>query len=325
MELPEKFSLLQYAHNQQWLPLPGWARFFLELGNSLANADVEKCRYTAALALPARSYAAAFIGTGFSCTNLLLRSYEDAEYIEFIYSLPEGTSVNFFENGKIKKAIKKDVHEYNGARHVGIQIEDSTTKYVHPKNVRKIEVTDKTYDHLPNNQKGYNVVTPSGLLNALLQEKSSEYVYRTRINGVVVGSGNTLKEEAFLSLAVSDKERKKTFQGSLYELFRVEGFNPHNVGHRFSLQSSSSNHETTPDNLAPDTVVIFDGSLGFTKWREMYKNQNWVVVLDHTETNFLNAIAQINQEYHYRSDSVVKVSLPPIPSGMEMMFFARDL
>lgn len=326
MELSNMLSLLHYQYNQQWSPLPGWAKFFLALGESLASTNFINKRYTVALALPIRSYAAAFIGTGFSCANLLLHSYGDAEYIEFIYSLPEGTSVKFFEKGKVKKAIKKELHEYNGILHVGLQIEDGTTKYIHPTNVRKIEVTDKTYDHLPIIQKGYNVVTPSGLLNALLQEKSSEYIYRTRVDGVVVGSGNTLKEESLLSLEISDKERKKTLQGNLHELFRVEGFNPHNVGHRFSLQSSNSNnHETTLDNLAPDSVVIFDGSLGFTKWREMYKAQNWVVVLDYTETNFLNAIAQINQEYLYRSDSVVKVSLPPLPSGIEMMFFTRDI
>jgi hypothetical protein len=330
MELRDMLSLIHYQDNQQWLPLPGWAKFFWALGESLASTKFENRRFTVALALPIRSYAAAFIGAGFSYANLLLDSYGDAEYIEFIYSLPEGTSVKFFENGKVKKAIKKELHEYNGILHVGIQIENGTTKYFHPANVRKIEVTDKTYNHLPNSQKGYSVIPPSELLNSLLQEKSSEYVYRTKVDGVVVGSRNTLKEEALLSLSVLPKEGKEGFlQGKLQDLFRVVGFNPPNTGHRFLLQTSNSydyDNEVIPrDSFKPDSVVIFDGALGFAKSREMYKNKNWVVILDHTEANFLNAIAQINQEYLYRSDSTMRVLLPELPNGMEMMFFVRSV
>lgn len=327
MEINNQFSLIHFINNKKWKPLPEWAGFFFRLGESLPSINVEKMRYTVALALPTRSYAAAFISSGFACTNLLVRPSEDIEHAELIYSLPEGTSVKYFDNGKVKKAIKKEPQEYNGILLLGIQIEGGTIQYIRPENVHKVEVSDRNYEHLPNHQKGRSVIRPSDLLNALLSSKSDEYAYRTRIDGVVVGSENILKEEAQLPLAILSKDEKKEFQGELHDLFRVEGFNPHNVGHRFIMHTSNGDNSTSisPDTLTPDSVVVFDGALGFSKWREMYKNQNSIIVLDHTNTNFSNAVSQINQEHSYRSKTTIKALFPSLPSGVEMMFFMRDL
>jgi hypothetical protein len=327
MEIIDQFSFVHFKSNKEWQPLPVWARFFLSLGESFANTNVGEKRYTAALALPTRSYATALIGSGFSHANLLFRSYEDSEYIKFIHSLPEGTSVKFFDNGKVKKAIKKNLQDYNGILLVGIQIEGGTTQYIRPENVHKIEVTDKSYNHLPNRQKGRTIMPPSQLLNALMSDKAYDYVYQTRIEGVVVGSKNILQQESILPLAILSKNTKQEFQGNLNDIFRVEGFNPSNAGHRFLMHTSSNNDPITMslDNPFPNSVVIFDGALGFVKWKEMYKTQNWVVVLDHTDSNFSDAVSQINSEYAYRSESTIKKTLPLLPNGVEMMFFERDI
>jgi hypothetical protein len=298
----------------------------LSLGETLSNVNAEDNKYVMAIAVPSRSYAAAFICSAFAISNLLNRSYEDAEYIDLIHSLPEGTSVKFFDNGKVKKAIKKNIQPYDGLLLVGIQIEGGTTQYIRPENVHKIQIADKNYEHLPNRQAGRTVVPPSELLNALFPDRANDYVYKTKIEGIIVGSKNALQQECALPLAVLSNSKKQQFQGNLNDLFRVEGFTLSNTGHRFAVHASGNNDISmmSLENLAPNPVAIFDGALGFVKWKEIFRNNNWIVILDRTDANFSDAVSQINAEYTSRSERAISTSFPLPLSGIEMMYFRRN-
>jgi hypothetical protein len=115
-------------------------------------------------------------------------------------------------------------------------------------------------------------------------------------------------------------------QGFLSEVCRISGLIPAGTGHRFLIQSVKSQE---PINLPPKyschSTIVFDGSTNFLKWRDFYTKHNWIVVLDHTDANFKSAVDQVNQDYIYRSTEIVEVAIPPIPSGIEMMMFGRDL
>lgn len=325
-----KFSLTQinYQSRSGLQPLPDWAYFFLELGQTVSSLEIENQRYTIALALPTRSYAAAFIGAGIACARIVLKSDDDSHHIETIYSLPEGASLKYYDKGKVKKAVKKDVMEYDGKTLLGIQIEDHTTIYLQPENVNKVEIADVDYNHLPAKQNGYSVVLPSKLAYAILQTRSHEFFYRTRIEGVVIGSRNVLKEETKLELTVTQKGLHQYGMGMLNDLFRVKGFVPNNVGHRFILIPPSSSNNAVEEmlNQTPrHCPVIFDGASGFLKWRELFADRSWIVILDQADLHFPNAVAQLNQDYSYRSDVQRKIEFPQVPSGVEVMFFMRDL
>lgn len=105
------FAPIHYRSREGYRPLPEWALFFLELGKTLSSLEIENQRYTVALALPTRSYATALIGAGIACARIFLKSDDDSDHIETIYSLPEGTSLKYYDKGKVKKALKKDVME----------------------------------------------------------------------------------------------------------------------------------------------------------------------------------------------------------------------
>ena len=202
---------------------------------------------------------------------------------------------------------------------------NNTIIYVPAANCGQIELLEQSQITLPGQQKGRKINPPSELLNLLFPGTANEYIFQTRIDGIIVGSFNILKQEAQTSLAIFTQEGKK-YQGFLYDLFRVKGFNPASSGHRFFLQSATSNEPIVlPDDTNPYSLVIFDGALSFSKWKESYLNQNWLVILNHTEPSFQNAVNQINQAYIYRSNVGLNLSVPPIPSGMEIMLFARDL
>ena len=321
------FAPIHYRSKEGYRPLPEWALFFLELGKTLSSLEIENHRYTVALALPTRSYATALIGAGIACARIFLKSDDDSDHIETIYSLPEGTSLKYYDKGKVKKALKKDVMEYNGKMLLGIQIEGHTTIYLKPENVNKIEIADVDYIHLPNKQNGYSVELPSKLALATLQSRSHEFFYRSRIEGVVIGPRNILKEEAELELSIPQNGKQHYSTGSLSDLFRVKGFVPNNVGHRFLLTPPSSNNNIFVEMLhqvSTHCPVIFDGASGFLKWKEMFVDRDWIVILDQTDSYFPNAVAQLNQDYSYRSETQRNIQLPQVPSGIEVTFFMRN-
>jgi hypothetical protein len=322
-----QFAQIHYLSKDEYRPLPEWALFFLELGKTLSTLEIESHRYTIALALPTRSYATALIGAGIACARIFLKSDDDSYHIETIYSLPEDTPLKYYDKGKVKKALKKDVMEYDGKKLLGIQVEDHTTIYLKPENVNKIEIADVDYSHLPNKQNGYSVELPSKLALAILQSRSHEFFYRSRIEGVVIGPRNILKEEADLELSIPQNGKHQYGTGSLSDLFRVKGFVPNNVGHRFLLASPSSNNNIIIEMLHQVSTycpVIFDGASGFLKWKEMFADRDWIVILDQTDTYFPNAVAQLNQDYSYRSETQRNIQLPQVPSGIEVTFFMRN-
>lgn len=321
------FAQIHYQSKEGYRPLPDWALFFMEVGKILSSLEFENHRYTAAFALPTRSYAAALIGAGIACARIFLKSDNDSYYIETIYTLPENTSLKYYDKGKVKKARKKNVVEHDGKKLLGIQIEDHTTIYLKPESINKIEIADVDYKHLPNKQNGYSVELPSKLAYAILQTKSHEFFYRTRLEGMIIGTRNALKEEAELKLSIMQDGTHQNGTGFLNDLFRVKGFVPNNVGHRFLLKTPSSEGNTIAEMLQQTpqhSPLIFDGASGFLKWKEMATDRNWIVILDQTDSHFANAIAQLNKDYSYRSENQVSVQFPQVPGGIEVMLFTRD-
>ncbi len=323
-----KFDQLHFKNEQRWVPLPAWARFYLMLGSALANLRESKVRFVVALALPTKSYATALIGSGLAYTNSLLCSNENIQHLELILSLPNGTPVKYLsKKGRLLNGIKREVIDNQGKLAIGIQKGSigKETIYVAADDANRIEVSNKNYRHLPKQQIGRDIHPPSPLLDEMLGNQAYEYLFQTKIDGLVIGSYHSLKEdgEALLGAMFPNGLIQ---EGYLFELFRVKGFNPPSTGHRFLIQAPTSQETIElPEHNSQSRAVLFDGSLSFTKWKECYGNQNWIVVLDHTEPNFANAVNEINQEYIYRSDHAIKISIPPLPSGIELMLFARDL
>ena len=324
-DVTTKYSKLHFQNGYRYFPLQPWAQFFLGLGSTLATIRSEKNKFVAALALPTRSYAATLIGAGLSCTSFFLNPDISEKHIELVISLPNGTPVRYLNNGKLIKAIKQEVINYENKLRIGLMVEGDGNKtiYIDSKDANRIEVSEKQYDRLPMHQKGRDISPPSNLLNELLLNRSYEYVFRTRVDGLVVGSFNSLQYESQTTLGFISEDGM-VHQGFLHELFRLKGLQPASCGHRFLLRSAISNVSEELDNgLSADSFVIFDGALGFTKWKEYFHNHSWIVLLDHTEPNFQNAVSQINQEYIYRSDGDAKISFPFLPGGIEMMFFLK--
>jgi hypothetical protein len=326
-EFLDRYKRLLFQNLTHWSPLPGWLLFYLELGASLTNFHEEKVKYVAALALPTRSFAANFIGSGFSYASTFLHPDEDANHLEQILSLPDGTPVKYRDNGKIKNAFKREIVNNDGKVLIGLTIEAEGKKtiYIDCSKANRIELTEKEIKALPLHQKGRDIQPPSDLVQELFQEKADEYVFRTRVDGITVGSAAGLNQEAQAELGIKTEEGNIQ-KGGLFELFRAEGFNPASTGHRFLVQPTNIQEPTPlPPQLPHHAAVIFDGALSFVKWKDYFSRHNWIVILDHTAPNFENAVSALNQECAFRSIEKLPLTTPLIPSGVEMMLFGRDI
>ena len=323
------FDNLYYRKDERWFALPPWAKFYLELGDLLSRFDEQNKRFVVALAVPTRSYASALISSGLimARSKLFFRD-NDLEYYEKIIALKVGTPLVYREGNRKKSAKKADNHDYEGKLHIGIQIDEGTTntkKYISPENARLIEIAERDTVRLPQQQTGREIAPPSQLLKTILGEAQLyDFVLQTRLENFVVGPVNVLKQELETSLATSLSTRADS-QGYLSDMMRVREFQPPGTAHRCSILAAANKGNLAATNDTSAFAVIFDGSLGFVKWRDPWRHFNWIVILDRTDPNFDYAVDQVNNEYAYRSEIQHQRKLPPIPEGIEIMFFTGDL
>jgi hypothetical protein len=325
----EVFDNLYYRIDERWFPLPPWAKFYLELGNLLSQFDEKNRRFIAALAVPTRPYVSALISTGLILArSRLFFGDSDHEYYEKIIALEEGAPLIYRDGNRKKSAKKVDNQIYNGKLHIGIQVDEGTTntrKYLRPENARLVEITDKDVGRLPQQQMGREIASPSELVRRILGETQLyDFVYQTRLESIILGPVNDLTYELETSLA-SSRTTQGDSPGSLSDLMRVREFHPPGTAYRCSILAAANEGNLKATNETSAFAVLFDGSLGFVKWRDHWRQFNWVVILDRTDPNFDYAVDQVNNEYAHRSELQVQWKVPQIPAGIEMMFFANDL
>lgn len=327
--LQDIFDILHYQKDGIWLSLPEWAKFFLNLGNYLSSLNLKKNRFVIAISVPTRSYVATLIGSGITVGRARIPIIgSDYEYYEKILSLKEGAPLKYRDGNRKKNAKRKGELNYNGKRLIGIQIDEGVTntiKYISPENAKFIEIIDKDDVKLPHQQKGREILPPSKLLQSLLGDVYiDDFVFQTRLECVFIGPLNSLKQEISTPLATR-RFPLEDCAGSISDLLRVHEFQPSSQAYRTSTLAAISKRNTKIASEVSPFAVIFDSSLGFVKWRDYWRNFNWVVILDRTDLNFQYAVDQMNQEYFSRSEKPYKPKIPSIPAGIEIMFFTVDL
>lgn len=317
---------LYYFEDNSWCPLPDWAKSFLKLGLSLSQFNDDKRRFVVALAVPSRAYAAVLIAGGITCGRSTVTHYEtDQEHLNAILSLPNGTPVIYRESGKKYHAIKRDLLTYNDRQYIGIQLDDNQLKkYILPENAGWIEISDKELIKLPKQQKGRDISPPSDLIQNLVGKANiSNFIMRTRLETIITGSLITLREEMKLSLSFRQSSTVDC-SGSLSDLLRAKECQENGVAFRTSIIPSARKINSKDANEKDPYVVVFDGSQGFLKWRDCWRNFNWIIILDRTEPIFEHSVEHVNQEYLNRSEMPIKLNIPALATGVELMVFGVD-
>jgi hypothetical protein len=294
--LPNNFY---YEYVGNWIPLPSWGQFFLDLGYALATHDNSTNRFTVGLALPVRSYAASLTAAGvvLGKLSLLADSNETVKRFQQISALAEGTPLIYRANGKRVKGLFAGIKEIHGNSMICLRAED-VIHYLPSTLAMQVDLPVKMHGSLPkrSNRRTNNEISPflSHFLN-LDQKLAKTVALQSRLDCVIIGPFTRLKAEIYdTDFAVLDAGQE-IVTGTLHNIIRVRKLSKDAEAYRSDIYHMNSKECEGPQQEIP-SVTIFDGAKSFLRWKDFWRCSNWVVLLDQTEMDFDPAVQSLNEE-----------------------------
>jgi hypothetical protein len=294
------------------LPIPSWAKFHTKLGQQVyTHATKETPVIRLALALPTRSYAAAFVGLGAVLASL----DSSSDITSLLANLPSGTAVTVKQGDRNLKGIFLGVEEHDGglryivqiARHGINRYPQSYAKHIQPHDQREVKFR--------NQQRGRKIAADDFLSHLLGEDEAWYFRQSTQCSSLVVTQKVLFEEEVSQNcLSVKGHEM---LQGNLNKLLRVQSSSV-TEGYKTAIVAAADDEPSDVD--VP--FVIFDGARAFLRHHHFYSHRSWVVLLDRCETSFVDGVAQLQQLYLSRQDDWTTFAPPP---GVEYMSFVGTL
>jgi hypothetical protein len=268
--------------------LPQWARRLVEVGVAVAShAVTPEQRLVAALAVPARAYAAVLGAIGvvvgrdpMSFSNDATTPEALAAHFDRLCELPRGTTVTVLTSGgSMKVGTVRGVEERAG--------------------VVEVIVDQKDFVHRIREEFAHRVALRGLGLRCLLVGQLS--VLEKEITGDDVVTGSRQPLQAIL--------KARRFAGKTDKDIRTDLVSP---------------HADLPRELrdAQPAVVVFDGTESFRRWKEEWRSAAWIIVLDRSSRYFDEGVTLVEEENALRrgSDDEPLGDLEP-PPGTELMAF----
>lgn len=329
-----------------WERLPEWASYFLFLGFFLASQPKKETRSIIGVALPTRAYAAALAATGivYYRTVMTKTRVEANEHFESVCELPSGTAITYLlGHRKLTGTLLGSTDEFGEKRLIVKTLSSKSsneTHYVRAADSLRVQVATSLVPASPpiariGKQHTGKLVTPtSGFARALLGAESvADFNLSSRLECCIVCRLTALRQEANESnfavpapSAVSSLMSQGFQSGTLQDVMRVRKFMGEGKAYRSDAIAAQSENVSTFSKLANPYVTIFDGSAGFTKWRDYWRSSHWLVLLDSTDAGFDDATRALNTEFiTNRIGDAAPTSVPAPPAGVELVFYKERL
>jgi hypothetical protein len=330
--LSKKISLnnLYYSDGQQWVELPDWGRFFINLGASCESSTKVKIRL--AVAIPTRAYAASLTAFGFVTNRLLSKTNKitSQEYFQQLCDLEKGTPVSFVKNGRKKEGEFYGCKVLNSETWIMIRVHDQRagglSEGISERDAFNVKILSTKREKLPKRQTGRLVRPLSPFAQMFVDEDALPLDKQTTLETIILGQRSVLyKEIAGTTFAIRNAENE-FIEGTLQDILRVREY-LNDTEHFLSqvIPVNSSLAIQAAKDLLPD-LVIFDGVRGFLRWRDYYRKSNWMILLDRAESNFRDAAAILNQEYSKYGRNTYSIENLPTPiTGMEMLYYNEPI
>lgn len=315
-----------YKRDDDWYHLPDWCRAYSALGQAAAKYNPKGRRLTVGLAAPTRAYGAVFASVGYvlARAELPVEQIDCTDHFLRLCNLPPQTPVTYRESDRVLRAILEGYEEHCGTSYIVIRINSGHAKRKVPVNLAtNIQISNKDIIKLPKHQAGKRALSDSSLLSACkVNFDIREFCLRSRLDVTIIGNKTVLFHELNIPLAAKD-EGGEFRTGTLSEVLRVREHVTSGLGYRTSLRSERDG-SVTPDPKGVPPVVIFDSAAGFLKWRDMWRESSWIVILDKAETGFEQAVATLNQEYINSHLDDTALSLPELPPGVDVLAYEEQ-
>lgn len=318
---------LYYQHKERWISLPTWAQFFLDLGFALAPQDNPKSRIVTGLALPIRSYAAPLIATGIITGRLspLVQSNDALKRLEQIRTLSIGTPLAYRNTDRRVKGSFGGVEEMDDGSSM-ILLCAGNERYMIPSRLAlQVDLRPEASGPLVKlSIKQKKTPIPPFLSLFLGSEEARAIVLQSHLDCVIIGSIARLTTEINETrFAVRDATRSFS-PGILQDIIRVRRLAKETESYRSELYYTHGRELEERRQEIP-VFVIFDGAMSFLKWRDYWRQSNWVVLLDQTESDFDTAIHTFNEECVKNEVKKANLGIPlSVPSRMPVAVYQEE-
>jgi hypothetical protein len=321
-KLLKNIGYFEYFSNDRFQPFPPWARYYLHLGAALSNFEKTDRRFIIAISTPVRAFASSLIATGIIISRFGLPNQNIQLHIKEIQGLPIGAPIIYRNENRQFKAFYKGTKTCDGKHYFILNYQIGTEKYVPYENSYKIELSEKQNIQLPNYQSGRQLQTPSAILKKYFElNELKKFLIESKLECVLLGQTKLFHEELCnLRVAIHIDEIR---EGNLIDFVRIKGnqFQPSNLASRSLLLPSSNSYSSQFISKLNNYVTIFDNAIGFIKSRYLFRNSNWITLLDKTDRNYDLAIMDVNEEFQNHIEKPNNINLPNPPAGVDLMFF----
>ena len=326
----------RYWANGQQLPLPSWGKFYLQLGAAVAQENSPQVGLVTALAVPTRSHAAVLVAAGAVISKVKTtdteRQVSPAAHFDMLCSLPAGTAVVLHQGEKAYKGILvgcRDVKN-DGTAMIGVQTQSekggSLTEWLPMESSLKVQLSSLTWTSLPANLEKAGVVnTSSSEFTAQVFQGPDLWTFVTNstLDCVIIGSiGSLVQEATATKLSVGPQGLEASAgTGTLRDILRIRRLYNNNEAFRSDIfPVYTRDHSVLLEEITPH-LVIFDGAVGFLKWRDNWSHCNWAVLLDRTEPRFSEAVQIVNEQYLSRISEKELTLSAALPPSVELVAF----
>jgi len=288
---------LFYKSSTSWTLLPAWARFFIDVGIAVVTHENISKRALVGLALPARAYAAPLVAFGVTMGKFASssRDMEAARRFQQLCELKSNTPLLYRRNGKLIKVFFDGLEEMDGEMKLCLSTKGERY-WITSRQALQVEFPAKEFSMLPTRPSQRVRDRPSQFLVSLFGIQTARaIVSQSSLDSLTIGSLYQLKEE-IQDWPIAVRTETGFASGFLQEVTRVRRFSKRTQAYRSEIYHVYSKECENTGQEIP-AVVIFDGGAGFSKWRDSWRQSDWVILFDQTETEFDVAVQAFNDEY----------------------------
>jgi hypothetical protein len=307
--------------NNRFLPLPGWATFFMCMGKSLAELSPTSRPTLVAVSTPTARYAAALSVAGYLLGSDEIVPLE--EHIEFLRCLEPGRQVWLHKEKKRIKGTFSGFVPLSNGEGVKILIGSGRGAWVSTiplTAARQIQVASSSK---PSKRSRFLDKVPKSLfaLEALRSAENPRRWEQSRLEAAIVGQSNRLRDEITQQRFAIERNGHYT-GGTLQDIIRTIDFgeaqDPHGYASAIETPGAAVDLGDTPG------LVVFDGPRAFMRANTRHQGaRHWVVILDRTSRSFADGASVVDDLYLQRAGDFKHPTLPTPPAGIEMTCFER--
>ncbi len=307
---------LEHLQDGVWQPLPDWASFLWSVGELIGGWS-QADRLVVAVSAPTRSFAATLAAAGFLAVRSGLDQFREASQV------PVGKDVIVDIEGKgfYRARVLGSGSGERGYPCIKLQLSASDKWWLRHRPGVRLYPSKKAFN--PERKQPERISKVPGIndfCRAVIQGDADTYLQSSRPDCLMLGPVGAINSELTEQELRTTPQADVAIKGLLADVLRPQGMA--GVGGSWHVRLVGLAGRPGADNEVP-SLVVFDGTSAFRKWRTSFAGSDWLIVLDRSRSDFADGAALLAEEYRERkSERSTEAPMPP-PVGIEYLVFTR--